>query len=68
MEALAVMFWVLVTWLVFAFLAALPAWLLWNWLMPQIFGLPPLGLLQAFGLLVLSSLVFGSRPKVKFGS
>ncbi len=52
MEALAFMFWALFTWLVFAFLAARPTWMLWNWLMPQIFELLPIGLFQALGLLV----------------
>jgi hypothetical protein len=33
--------------------------LLWNALMPQIFGLPQLGYLQAAGLLVLARLLFG---------
>ncbi len=62
----ATIFWALVMWLAVALAAAVPAWLLWNWLMPVIFGLPALSLMQAFGLLVLSSLFFGSRPKFKF--
>jgi hypothetical protein len=33
--------------------------LLWNALMPLIFGIPPLGYLQAAGLLVLARLLFG---------
>ena len=33
--------------------------LLWNWLMPAIFGLPALSLLQAFGLLALARLLVG---------
>lgn len=32
--------------------------LLWNWLMPAIFGLPLINFYQAIGLLVLSKLVF----------
>jgi hypothetical protein len=32
---------------------------LWNWLMPQIFGLNPLTLAQAIGLVVLSKILFG---------
>lgn len=39
---LAAIFWVLVTWLMFAFLAAIPVWALWNWLMPSIFGMEQL--------------------------
>lgn len=33
--------------------------LLWNWLMPAIFGLHSIGFLQALGLLLLSKLLFG---------
>ena len=44
---------------------ALPTYLLWNWLMPFIFGLPKLTLLQTFGLSVLISLL--SPRKVGFG-
>ena len=34
----------------FIVIASLPFWLLWNWLMPDIFGLPNITLLQSFGL------------------
>lgn len=34
--------------------------LLWNWLMPAIFGLPVLSYWQALGVLVLSKILFGS--------
>ena len=33
--------------------------LLWNWLLPALFGLPQLTLLQGFGLLVLCRILFG---------
>jgi len=36
---------------------SIPLCLLWNWLMPFIFGLPKLTLLQTFGLSVLISLL-----------
>lgn len=44
--------------------------LLWNWLMPVIFGLPQITFFQALGLLVLSKLVFSGfghhkRPSPK---
>ena len=32
---------------------------LWNWLMPALFGLRPIGFWQALGLLVLSKILFG---------
>lgn len=35
--------------------------ILWNWLMPTIFGLPQVGFWQAVGLMLLSTLLFGSR-------
>ncbi len=33
---------------------------LWNWLMPELFGLKAINIWQAFGLFVLSKLLFGS--------
>ena len=36
---------------------SIPLCLLWNWLMPFIFGLPKLNLLQTFGLSILISLL-----------
>lgn len=50
-------------WSLVAGIATVPTWLLWNWLMPEIFGLPEIGLTQSFGLLLLSSCLFGSRAK-----
>ncbi len=35
---------------------------LWNWLMPGIFRLPQIGFWQAWGLLVLSSILFKRHP------
>jgi hypothetical protein len=36
---------------------------LWNWLMPTLFGLPAINLLQTFGLLLLSKILFGFGGK-----
>jgi hypothetical protein len=44
---------------------SIPLCLLWNWLMPFIFGLPKLTLLQTFGLSILVSLL--SPRKIGFG-
>lgn len=33
---------------------------LWNWLMPELFGLRPITFWQAWGLLILSRILFGS--------
>ena len=46
-------------------LLSIPLCLLWNWLMPYIFGLPKLNILQKFGLSVLISLL--SPRKVSLG-
>lgn len=43
---------------VIAILIATPLWLLWNWLMPAIFGLKTITWLQALGLAFLSSILF----------
>ena len=40
---------------------AIPVWLLWNWLMPVIFGITKVSLLQAWGLTFLCSLLFKSN-------
>jgi hypothetical protein len=45
--------------------------ILWNWLMPVIFGLPAITIFQAFGLLLLSKILFmgfhkKSRPMDHF--
>ena len=47
----AIMFFVIVM------VLSIPLCLLWNWLMPFIFGLPKLNLLQTFGLSILISLL-----------
>lgn len=41
--------------LIFGFLVKI----LWNWLMPVIFGLPEIGYWQAFGIVILGKLIFG---------
>jgi len=48
--------------LLLAIMVSVPTWLLWNWLMPSIFGLPEISLLEAFGLLILSGLLFKQTP------
>jgi hypothetical protein len=44
---------------------SIPLCLLWNWLMPYIFGLPKLNVLQTFGLSILISLL--SPRKMNLG-
>lgn len=43
----------------FALLFALAVQYLWNWLMPEIFGLATITFWQAFGITVLAKLLFG---------
>lgn len=44
--------------LVVALMMTLPLMWLWNWLMPVIFSLPKIGAMQAFGLILMSGLLF----------
>lgn len=44
-------------------LFGVPLMILWNLLMPEIFGLPTIGFWQAFGLNILSSILFKSTIK-----
>ena len=43
---------------------------LWNWLLPPLFGVPQIGLLQALGILALCRILFGGSglPTVKRAS
>lgn len=49
--------------LVLFLLGFVVAWL-WNWLMPEIFGLPTITYWQAWGLLVLAHLLIGAGRTV----
>ncbi len=44
----------------FAFVFGYFVMLLWNWLMPPLFGLGTITYLQAFGIIILARLIFGS--------
>ena len=44
---------------------AIPAYFVWNWLMPQIFHLPTLAYWQVWGLVFLLSLLFGGKSSLK---
>lgn len=46
----------------FAVIFSVIVMLLWNWLIPSIFGLSSINFLEALGLLVLSRLLFGTSP------
>lgn len=45
---------------IFAIILSYPVMLLWNWLMPMIFGLIQITFWQSFGILLLSNLLFKS--------
>ena len=49
------------TFLIIAILLSLPLWILWNWLMPYLFGLPHINIIQACGLSALSNILFSSQ-------
>ena len=49
----------------FCGLVSLPFWLMWNWLIPPIFGLPEISLLQAFGLWTFLVLIRSSKINYK---
>jgi VIT1/CCC1 family predicted Fe2+/Mn2+ transporter len=40
-------------------LFTVPTYWLWNWLMPTIFGLTKISLIQALGITILSAIIFG---------
>ena len=44
---------------------SLPFWLLWNWLIPDIFGLPEITWLQSFGLWLLVFLLRNNLGNLK---
>ena len=43
----------------------IPVYLLWNWLMPQLFGLPVVTFVQAWGLVILVGLLFKESVSTK---
>lgn len=59
--------------IIFIVVISVLVFVLWNWLMPVIFGLPAITIFQAFGLLLLSKILFmgfhkKSRPSDHFRS
>jgi len=55
---LTMLFWGIVFIAVVCLILGLPVWILWNLLVPSLFGLPPIGFWEAVGLNVLCSLLF----------
>ena len=48
-----------------AIILAFPTMLLWNWLMPNIFGVTEITLYQAMGINFLSNILFKSNVTIK---
>ncbi|MEK6916864.1 MAG: hypothetical protein AABW92_03910 [Nanoarchaeota archaeon] len=46
-----------------ALLYALPLWIIWNWTIPRLFNGPPLEILDAFLLNLLTGLLFRGKDK-----
>ena len=65
MQIIAMFFTAIAIGAVFSFIFSLPVMLLWDWLMPVIFGLPTITWLQAWGLSILCSLLFKSHESTK---
>lgn len=61
MEALVLILGAVALMFAFAAVMSLPVMLLWDWLMPTIFGLPEITWLQAWGLMFLCALLFKSN-------
>ena len=47
--------------LVIAIMVTLPSYIIWNWLIPDLFGLREVSLLEMFGLLILTNAMVGSN-------
>ena len=60
METLLKVIFVFGTIFLIAIIMTIPVYFLWNWLMPEIFDLKEITLLQAFGLNLLTSGLFKS--------
>ncbi len=50
---------IIVMFAVVAVVPAIPVWLLWNWLMPTIFGVTKITIIQSWGISWLCSMLFG---------
>jgi hypothetical protein len=49
----------------YALILAFPTMILWNWLMPRIFGLTQIDIFQAMGINFLSGILFKSNVNIK---
>ena len=51
--------------LLYTLIMGFPVMLLWNWLMPLIFGLKKISILQSIGLVLLSEILLKSSSNLK---
>ncbi len=49
----------------YALILAFPTMILWNWLMPRIFGLTQIDIFQSMGINFLSGILFKSNVNIK---
>lgn len=52
---------------IFGLLIGFPIMWLWNWLMPDLFGVPEIGFWEAWGLYMLSNVLFKSTSNTRKG-
>ena len=64
MKELGVVLGVIGVLFLYALLLAFPTYFLWNWLMPDIFGLGRIDVIQALGLNFLANILFKSNVNV----
>jgi hypothetical protein len=62
MQLLGVLFGLLLVVITWSIFLALPLMLLWNWLMPDVFGLQEISFLQALAMNLLSGILLKSSP------
>jgi hypothetical protein len=64
MKELGVILGVIGVLFLYALLLAFPTYFLWNWLMPDIFGLGRIDVIQALGLNFLANILFKSNVTI----
>lgn len=56
---------VVAAWAIIGIIIGFPIKWLWNWIMPNLFGLPEISFWMALGIALLVSILFGGVVKVK---
>jgi len=65
MQVIAVLLFSFLMWFALTLVLSVPTWWLWNAILPPLFELPPITLVQALQLLLLTGCLFGARAQVK---